>query len=67
MATLTLQQLQEKHKDNFQPKKVVSLETAKMEAETKAATAGNQFKTEEPSGLLGLVRKRLTLFLVELN
>lgn len=53
---LTLQQLQEKHQ-GVQPRKVVSLETIKMQAETKNQTQGNQFEQEQPTGILGFGKK----------
>jgi hypothetical protein len=57
MSTFSLKELQERHRDNFAPKRVVSLETAQMEAETRSQIQGNQFQQEEPSGLLGFSRK----------
>lgn len=53
---LTLQQLQEQHK-GVQPRKVVSLETIKMESETKTQTQGNQFEPEQKGGILGFSKK----------
>lgn len=53
---LTLQQLQEKHQ-GVQPRKVVSLETIKMQADTKSQTQGNQFEEEQPSGIIGFGKK----------
>lgn len=55
MAILTLQQLQEQN-PNMQPKRVVSLKTAQMEAETRAKTEGNQFN-QETGGILGFGKK----------
>jgi hypothetical protein len=53
----TLEQLKELHKDNFAPKRVVSLATAQMEAKTREQVQGNQFQQPENGGILNFGKK----------